>query len=151
LYHMVTGRPPFVADGAGEIIALQMFGDVVPPSRLAPVSAELDRLVLRLLEKDPAQRFASAGDVVTALTRLDQPPTNRTTQPEAAARDLSPLRDSPAMSAGNGAAAPIPRRSLLLRVAGAIVLLASAGAAAMYATREASRSDEPPSAPIAPV
>src|SRR3954471_14977979 len=77
LFHMLTGRPPFVADGAGEIIALQMFGEVVPPSRLAPVSPELDRLVLRLLEKEPERRFASAGELVTALGRLDQRPTRR--------------------------------------------------------------------------
>src|SRR5215813_1954922 len=59
LYHMLTGRPPFVAEGAGEIIALQMFGEVVPPGRLAPVTPEMERLVLRLLDKDPVRRFAS--------------------------------------------------------------------------------------------
>ncbi|HEY6174831.1 MAG TPA: serine/threonine-protein kinase, partial [Kofleriaceae bacterium] len=148
LYHMLTGRPPFVADGAGEIIALQMFGEVVPPGQLAPVSTELDRLVLRLLEKDPARRIASAGDVVTALTRLDRRPTSRMTHREAAA-DVSTLRDGPAIWPGDEAAisaalqaagasttAQIPRRSSLPRIAGAIALLAIAAAGAMYATRE---------------
>ena len=162
LYHMLTGRPPFLADGAGEIIALQMFGEVVPPGQIAPVSPELDRLVLRLLEKDPARRPASAGEVVTALVRLDRRPTNRMTHPEAAA-DISTLRDGPAMWPGDEAAisaalqaagasttAQIARRSSLPRIAGAIALLAIAAAGAMYATREASRSDEPRAPTVAP-
>jgi serine/threonine protein kinase len=78
IYHMLAGRPPFVADGAGEIIALQMFGEVVPPSQLAPVAPELERLVLRLLEKDPADRFASAAELVSAL---DAVAANRQTSP----------------------------------------------------------------------
>src|SRR6185436_15979396 len=80
LYHMLTGRPPFVADGAGEIIALQMFGEVVPPGRLAPVSPEMEHLVLRLLDKDPERRFASAGELASALTHLDRRPTRLITR-----------------------------------------------------------------------
>ncbi|MBC7973978.1 MAG: serine/threonine protein kinase, partial [Myxococcales bacterium] len=71
LYHMLVGRPPFVAEGGGEIIALQMFGEVEPPSRLATITPEMDALVLRLLEKDPAQRPSSAAEVMTALTAID--------------------------------------------------------------------------------
>ena len=71
LYHMLVGRPPFVAEGGGEIIALQMFGEVEPPSRLAAITPEMDALVLRLLEKEPAQRPNSAADVMTALTAID--------------------------------------------------------------------------------
>jgi eukaryotic-like serine/threonine-protein kinase len=162
LYHMLTGRPPFLADGAGEIIALQMFGEVVPPSQLAPVSHELDRLVLRLLEKDPARRLAGAGEVITALMRLDRRPTSRMTGAEGAT-DISTLRDGPAMWPGDEAAisaalqaagasttAQIPRRSSLPRIAGAIALLAVAAAGAMYATREASRPDEPRTPTVAP-
>ncbi|HEX8111841.1 MAG TPA: serine/threonine-protein kinase, partial [Kofleriaceae bacterium] len=80
LYHMLTGRPPFVAEGAGEIIALQMFGEVVPPSRLAPVSPEMEHVVLRLLDKDPDQRFPSAGELASALTHLDRRPTHLMTR-----------------------------------------------------------------------
>src|SRR4051812_30889347 len=81
LYHMLTGRPPFVAEGAGEIIALQMFGEVVPPSLLAPVSPEMERLVLRLLDKDPAGRFASAGELAGALAHLDRGPAHPMMRP----------------------------------------------------------------------
>jgi serine/threonine-protein kinase len=81
IYHMLVGRPPFVADGAGEIIALQMFGEVEPPSRLAPVAPVMEQIVLRLLEKDPAARFDSAAEVVAALAGFDTAMTNRPTWP----------------------------------------------------------------------
>ncbi|TMQ07800.1 MAG: serine/threonine protein kinase [Deltaproteobacteria bacterium] len=95
LYHMLAGRPPFLAEGAGEIIALQMFGEVVPPSRFADVTPEMDRLVLRLLEKEPEHRFASAGDVVQALVRLDRRPTRGMTRPsDVVGSDLVPTLSS---------------------------------------------------------
>jgi serine/threonine protein kinase len=81
IYHMLVGQPPFVADGAGEIIALQMFGEVVPPSHLALVTPEMERLVLRLLEKDPAHRFDSATELMAALAMFDTVLTNRPTWP----------------------------------------------------------------------
>jgi serine/threonine-protein kinase len=81
IYHMLVGRPPFVADGAGEIIALQMFGVVEPPSRLVPVAPVMEQIVLRLLEKEPAARFDSAAEVVAALARFDTAMTNRPTWP----------------------------------------------------------------------
>ncbi|HEY0986197.1 MAG TPA: serine/threonine-protein kinase, partial [Kofleriaceae bacterium] len=71
LFHMLVGRPPFVGEGGGEIIAMQLFGQVVPPSQLAPVTPEMEHIVLRLLEKDPARRFQNAGELVLALTALD--------------------------------------------------------------------------------
>ncbi|HUJ62035.1 MAG TPA: serine/threonine-protein kinase [Kofleriaceae bacterium] len=68
LYEMLVGEPPFVAVGAGEIIALQLFGTAQPPSaRGAAVSPELDRIVMRLLDKEPAARLQSAGELVDAL------------------------------------------------------------------------------------
>ncbi len=68
LYELLVGEPPFVAQGAGEIIALQLFGKAVPPSeRLVEVSPELERTVMRLLEKEPTARFATAAELVEAL------------------------------------------------------------------------------------
>jgi len=150
LYHMLTGRPPFLAEGAGEIIALQLFGDVVPPSQLAPVSPEMDRLVLRLLEKEPERRFASAGELVTALTRLDRRPTSRMTRPsQAVVSDAASTRPGAASGGaiwpGEAAAASsvllappdtavVARRSALPLVAGAICVLAIAAVGVTYAT-----------------
>jgi len=70
LYHMLVGRPPFVAEGDGEVIALQLFAAPEPPSSVVSVTSRMDRLVLRLLEKEPGLRFDCADDVATALAAL---------------------------------------------------------------------------------
>ncbi|MEO8699402.1 MAG: serine/threonine-protein kinase [Kofleriaceae bacterium] len=68
LYEMLVGRPPFVAEGAGEIIAMQLFAEPAPPRSIVPdISREMELLVMRLLAKEPHDRYQSAGDVVTAL------------------------------------------------------------------------------------
>src|SRR5437764_2225937 len=52
LYELLVGKPPFVAVSSTELIALQMFGEVVPPSKCGkPVSPGLEAIVMRLLEK----------------------------------------------------------------------------------------------------
>ncbi len=69
LYEMLCGRPPFVGDMMALIRA--HLGTVpAPPSRIAPeqhIPATVDRLVLRLLEKRPADRPVSATEVITTL------------------------------------------------------------------------------------
>jgi serine/threonine protein kinase len=68
LYEMLVGRPPFLAEGAGEIIAMQLFTEPTPPRTLVPdISREMEMIVMRLLAKEPRDRFQSAGDVVAAL------------------------------------------------------------------------------------
>jgi predicted Ser/Thr protein kinase len=164
LYHMLTGRPPFVAEGAGEIIALQMFGEVVPPSRLAPVTPEMERLVLRLLDKDPAQRFASAGDLASALTHLDRRPTRQMTRapraPDAGATHPGGVAVEPGeLPAGSSVAlrdprttAAVRRRPALPLVAGAICALAIAAVGVTYATHgDPPAGDAAPATPRKPI
>ncbi len=74
LYELLCGRPPFTAGTAAAVIEQHRTAAPVPPSRLAAgVPDELDRLVLALLAKDPADRPASAADVGAALERLLAP------------------------------------------------------------------------------
>jgi serine/threonine protein kinase len=71
MFEMLTGKPPFVADGAGEIIAMQMFSE--PDSlhtRLSSCSPQLDTIIQQLLAKDPNDRFTSSGDLIHALDGL---------------------------------------------------------------------------------
>jgi eukaryotic-like serine/threonine-protein kinase len=67
LYAMVCGRPPFVSDGMGELMAKHIYEPVPPPSALAPVSPALEHVILRALAKDPNARFASADELAAAL------------------------------------------------------------------------------------
>ncbi|MCX5745022.1 MAG: serine/threonine-protein kinase [Proteobacteria bacterium] len=70
LYEMLVGAPPFVAVGAGEIIAMQLFSEPTPPSATLPITPELETIVMRLLEKEPDARFQTAAQVEAALTNL---------------------------------------------------------------------------------
>nr|HEX4312868.1 serine/threonine-protein kinase [Kofleriaceae bacterium] len=71
LYEMLVGEPPFVAEGAGEVIALQMFAQPTRVSaRLSSISPHIEAITMRLLEKDPAARFQSAAEVVDALASI---------------------------------------------------------------------------------
>jgi eukaryotic-like serine/threonine-protein kinase len=68
LYEMLVGEPPFVAIGAGELIALHMFETPEPPrARVAAISPRLEQVVLRLLAKEPDERFHTAAALVAAL------------------------------------------------------------------------------------
>lgn len=72
LYHMLTGQLPFVSDSVAGYLEQHRSAPVRPPAELDPrVPARLDRVCLRLLQKDPAQRYASARQVLTALDQDD--------------------------------------------------------------------------------
>ncbi len=68
LYEMLAGRVPFDGDSA-VAIALKQVGEApVPPSAYnAAVSPQLEQVVLRALEKDPAARFPDAESFMAAL------------------------------------------------------------------------------------
>ncbi len=61
LYELLTGRPPFRAGTVMETLVQVLEKDPVPPRRIRPeVPAELEAICLKCLEKDPADRYASA-------------------------------------------------------------------------------------------
>lgn len=63
-YEMVTGRVPF-AD-ANPLVVLRMHAtDAVPP--LSGAHPAIVQVILRALDKDPAKRFATAGEMKEAL------------------------------------------------------------------------------------
>jgi serine/threonine protein kinase len=71
LYELSCGRPPFEALGAGELIGAHQHLKPSPPSEFnAQISGELEALILRLLEKDPAKRVQSASELGLALAKI---------------------------------------------------------------------------------
>jgi tetratricopeptide (TPR) repeat protein len=71
MYEMLTGRGPFEATTASEIMAAHIAKAPAPLGTLRgglPVS--LEQLVMQCLEKSPAARPRSAGDVLQALDAL---------------------------------------------------------------------------------
>ncbi len=68
LYELLTGRVPFDAESAVTIALKQVSEEPVPPSRLNPaISAQLEDVVTKALQKDPAHRFADADEFIRAL------------------------------------------------------------------------------------
>jgi eukaryotic-like serine/threonine-protein kinase len=68
LYELLTGRVPFEGESAVTIALKHVNERPVPPSRFNPaVSPELEAVVLRALEKDPARRFQDADAFIAAL------------------------------------------------------------------------------------
>ena len=71
LYELVAARPPFVAEGAGELIGAHLYVMPDPPSvHGAEISPEFEALIMRLLAKRPEDRVASATDLAQLLTEI---------------------------------------------------------------------------------
>jgi tetratricopeptide (TPR) repeat protein/predicted Ser/Thr protein kinase len=68
LYECVTGRPAFSGATVMEIAAQILHVHPPPPSALNPdVPAELDRVAMKALAKQPEERYQSAGEMVEDL------------------------------------------------------------------------------------
>ncbi|HEY2760451.1 MAG TPA: serine/threonine-protein kinase [Pirellulales bacterium] len=69
-YYLLTGHPPFEADNAVKVLLAHAQKPVVPPSQLqSGIPAELDRIVLKCLEKKPADRYGSVTELAGALAQ----------------------------------------------------------------------------------
>jgi tetratricopeptide (TPR) repeat protein len=68
LYELTTGRVPFPGGDPLATISQHLHAPVVPPRVLRPdLPRAVETVILRLLAKDPAQRFATAAETATAL------------------------------------------------------------------------------------
>jgi serine/threonine-protein kinase len=69
LYFLLCGRPPFQAENIAALVFAQVNEKVVPPSRLLGRSLPVDveAVIMRALEKEPAARYATAAEFALAL------------------------------------------------------------------------------------
>jgi tetratricopeptide (TPR) repeat protein/predicted Ser/Thr protein kinase len=68
LYEALTGRKPLEGDDPFTVLSQQVnVMPVAPRWHNSAIPATLDAIVMRLLAKDPAERFGSAGQVAEAL------------------------------------------------------------------------------------
>jgi tetratricopeptide (TPR) repeat protein len=92
LYEMVTGRPPFTGDDAVAIIGQHINTPPVSPSWHRPdLPPAMAALILRLLEKDPQKRPASATEVLKAIDAIEAGKVEKVSSKEAAALAENPL------------------------------------------------------------
>ena len=67
-FEMLCGQPPFVSEGFGELVNMHLnVAPAAPSTQNANVSATIDAIVLKMLSKNPDERFADMGELMTAL------------------------------------------------------------------------------------
>lgn len=71
LYELLVGRPPFKASSVLDTMELVRKSEPVAPSRLVSgMPRDLETIVLKCLEKDPARRYATATALADDLGRF---------------------------------------------------------------------------------
>jgi serine/threonine protein kinase len=71
LYELLTGRQPFAGDSVIDTVRRTADAKVEPPSTHAPgIPAELDRIVLKALSREPKGRYAYASELGEELQRV---------------------------------------------------------------------------------
>lgn len=71
LYELLVGRPPFADPDVVETLVQVRFHDPVPPRRFRPaLPRDLDTVALKCLQKAPALRYSTAGELADDLRRF---------------------------------------------------------------------------------
>jgi serine/threonine protein kinase len=67
-FEMLCGLPPFVSEGFGELVNMHLnVAAPAPSTQNASVSPTIDAIVLKMLAKNPDERFADMGELMAAL------------------------------------------------------------------------------------
>ncbi|HVU50686.1 MAG TPA: serine/threonine-protein kinase [Polyangia bacterium] len=152
LYELVCGRPPFLSEGQGELIHMHIAVAPEPPRKLNPsLSPALERVILAALEKDPAARTQTMGDLLRALRAAAAAPAGKAlpTAPNRSAAAV-PLAQTTFSATASAYDVEAPRRRSARWPLFALVGAAALGGAA-FALRSSglSSSAAPPPAPAA--
>jgi len=116
VYEMLCGRPPFTAPTPQALLAAHISQSPDPVTRYRPtVSAQLNALVMRCLEKRAADRWQTAAELVPQLDTMLTP-----------SGGMAPTATQPAITPGTEAAIRRghPARVAALFAIGSIVVLA---------------------------
>ena len=102
LYEMVVGRVPFNADTPYAIVHDQIYSDLPLPSKLNPeVPPPVEKVLLKALAKNPADRFNSATEMIDAFRKAAAESGLKSLNPErdkVAEAKLNEIENSPTIS-----------------------------------------------------
>jgi Tol biopolymer transport system component len=99
LYEMVTGRLPFPGASLGSLLARGTDAVIQPPCQTrSRITARLNALILRLLERDPARRPKSAAAVRQELLVLEKTAPRRPARMAAVAASVIVLAAAAALA-----------------------------------------------------
>jgi serine/threonine-protein kinase len=107
LYFMLAGKPPFDQSNAGSVVIAHVHERPQPPSikRGAPLPVDLEAVVMRCLEKDPAARYATGAEVATALTQCADAAAVHIVRPASSSRPPASVIDPGAATIASSPAA----------------------------------------------
>jgi len=73
LYEIATGRPIFKADTRAEYREKHVSERPVPPAKVNPrLPKQLEHIILKCLEKDPARRYQNIAEILADLNQLER-------------------------------------------------------------------------------
>lgn len=104
VYELATGAPPFGRAGHLDLIRSHLTEEPVPPATLnRALPPALSEIILRLLEKEPGQRYQTADGLLYDLTQVRDRLAGGRTEPFPLARRDFPDRLTPARPVGREA------------------------------------------------
>jgi serine/threonine-protein kinase len=108
IYELCCGRPPYVGEGTGDVLAAHIHLPVPPMAAHNPeIPPPVERLVQHLLAKVPADRVPSAEALIREIDAVTSDRSAVTTGP----RRMVPVATSPSVTTLSGSAAmsvPVP-------------------------------------------
>jgi eukaryotic-like serine/threonine-protein kinase len=138
LFELCTGRAPFVGEGAGDVLAAHIHVPVPAMSSLVKgVPVEVERLVQRLLAKQPNERMQTGEEVIKSIDVATRALSQ--SGPQAIVSSRLPRAASPvSITTLSGAAGPTlstrPKRTPYVAI-GAVVVVIAVASMIFVATR----------------
>ncbi len=97
MYALLAGRPPFLAKNLPQMLQLQRFANPESVRRYAPDTPEqLERVVMQLLAKNPAERFPNTQVLARHLQAMERALSRPTTLRAVPADDFALAKDQAA-------------------------------------------------------